>query len=82
MARYATMSRDAGARIIGGCCGTSPEHVAAMRHALDENPRGPAPTLEDVQRELGDISKGAQAQAGGEHTVQTRGSSRKRRPRQ
>jgi len=25
----------AGARIIGGCCGTTPEHVAAMRQALD-----------------------------------------------
>jgi homocysteine S-methyltransferase len=24
-----------GARIIGGCCGTTPEHIAAMRHALD-----------------------------------------------
>ncbi|MGD8840330.1 MAG: betaine--homocysteine S-methyltransferase, partial [Gammaproteobacteria bacterium] len=31
MARYAVMARDAGARIVGGCCGTSPEHVAAMR---------------------------------------------------
>jgi len=25
----------AGARIVGGCCGTTPEHVAAMRTALD-----------------------------------------------
>jgi len=25
----------AGARLIGGCCGTTPEHLAAMRHALD-----------------------------------------------
>lgn len=24
-----------GATIIGGCCGTTPEHIAAMRHALD-----------------------------------------------
>ena len=79
MARYATMARDAGARIVGGCCGTSPQHVAAMREALDQTPRGPAPSLEDVQRELGEISRGAQAQAGGEHTVKTRGSSRRRR---
>jgi methionine synthase / methylenetetrahydrofolate reductase (NADH) len=28
----------AGATIVGGCCGTTPEHVAAMRRALD----GPA----------------------------------------
>ncbi len=26
---------NAGARLIGGCCGTTPEHVAAMRQALD-----------------------------------------------
>ncbi len=25
----------AGARLIGGCCGTTPEHVAAMRQVLD-----------------------------------------------
>lgn len=24
-----------GAKIIGGCCGTTPEHIAAMRHALN-----------------------------------------------
>jgi len=81
MARYAVMARDAGARIVGGCCGTSPGHVAAMRQALDQNARGPAPTLEDVQRELGEVSRGALSQAGGEHTVQTRGSSRRRRRR-
>ena len=26
---------DEGARIIGGCCGTTPAHIAAMRAALD-----------------------------------------------
>ena len=81
MARYAVMARDAGARIIGGCCGTSPEHVAAMRRALDQTAPGPAPSIDDVQRELGDVSNGAKAQAGGEHVVQTRGSSRRRRRR-
>jgi methionine synthase I (cobalamin-dependent) len=79
MARYAVMARDAGARIVGGCCGTSPEHVAAMRQALDQTAPGPAPTLEDVQRELGEVSRGALTQAGGEHVVKTRGSSRRRR---
>ena len=81
MARYATMARDAGARIVGGCCGTSPGHVAAMRHALDNTAPGPVPTIEDIQRELGDVSKGAQAQSSGEHQVKTRGSSRRRRRR-
>ena len=81
MARYATMARDAGARIVGGCCGTSPEHVAAMRYALDNTAPGPVPTIDDVRRELGDVSKGAEAQADGQHQVQTRGSSRRRRRR-
>ena len=30
-----------GARLVGGCCGTTPEHVAAMRQALDREPRPP-----------------------------------------
>ncbi|HKJ50828.1 MAG TPA: betaine--homocysteine S-methyltransferase [Gammaproteobacteria bacterium] len=79
MARYAVMARDAGARIVGGCCGTSPEHVAAMRAALDSTPPGPVPGIEDVERELGGVSAGARAQASGEHKVKTRGSSRRRR---
>ncbi len=29
----------AGANVIGGCCGTTPEHIAAMRKALDANPQ-------------------------------------------
>ncbi len=33
---------EAGAVIIGGCCGTTPAHVAAMRHALDGRPSAPA----------------------------------------
>jgi 5-methyltetrahydrofolate--homocysteine methyltransferase len=81
MARYATMARDAGARIVGGCCGTSPEHVAAMRHALDSTAPGPVPSIDDVRRELGDVTKGAQAQADGQHQVQARGSSRRRKRR-
>src|SRR5204863_8602083 len=26
---------DAGAQIVGGCCGTTPEHIRAMRQAVD-----------------------------------------------
>ena len=35
MAHYAVFARDAGATIIGGCCGTTPEHIAAMVEALN-----------------------------------------------
>ena len=31
LAGYAKRFREAGANIIGGCCGTTPEHIAAMR---------------------------------------------------
>lgn len=37
-AEYAVSFRDAGATIVGGCCGTTPQHIAAMRHALDTAP--------------------------------------------
>jgi 5-methyltetrahydrofolate--homocysteine methyltransferase len=56
MADYAVMARDAGARIIGGCCGTTPDHLRAMRAALEERPRGPAPTLERIAAALGPFS--------------------------
>ena len=39
MAQYALHARDAGATIIGGCCGTTPEHIAAMVNALDSTPQ-------------------------------------------
>ena len=56
MANYAVLARDAGVRIIGGCCGTMPEHLTAMRHALETRPRGPRPTVKDIQAALGAFS--------------------------
>ena len=56
MGEYAVLARDAGARIIGGCCGTMPVHLAAMRKALEETPPGPRPTLDDVTAKLGGFS--------------------------
>ena len=56
MAEYAVLARDAGVRIIGGCCGTMPDHLAAMRAALESRPRGPRPTVEDIQSRLGAFS--------------------------
>ncbi len=35
MADYARRMLALGVRMIGGCCGSTPEHVAAMRRALD-----------------------------------------------
>ena len=36
---YALAFKDAGARIVGGCCGTTPDHIHAMREALDDPAR-------------------------------------------
>ncbi|HEX7621051.1 MAG TPA: bifunctional homocysteine S-methyltransferase/methylenetetrahydrofolate reductase, partial [Anaerolineales bacterium] len=35
---YALSFRAAGASIVGGCCGTTPAHIASMRKALDSSP--------------------------------------------
>ncbi len=36
---YALSFREAGACIVGGCCGTTPQHIAAMRKVLDTAPQ-------------------------------------------
>ncbi|RMF37278.1 MAG: betaine--homocysteine S-methyltransferase [Alphaproteobacteria bacterium] len=56
MADYAVLARDSGARIIGGCCGTTPAHLQAMRRALETVPPGPRPGLDEVARRLGGFS--------------------------
>jgi methionine synthase I (cobalamin-dependent) len=58
MAEYARLVRDAGARVIGGCCGTTPEHIRAMRDALAEHTPGERPTVEAVVARLGALSDG------------------------
>jgi len=48
MARYTTAAINAGARIVGGCCGTTPTHIAAMREAIDGHTPGERPTVETI----------------------------------
>ncbi|WP_432473413.1 betaine--homocysteine S-methyltransferase [Amphritea sp. HPY] len=69
MANYARMVADAGARIIGGCCGTTPTHIAAMREALDGYQAGDKPDLDTLEQALGAISTGAKAQLNGDLSV-------------
>ena len=66
MAEYARLSVDAGARIIGGCCGTTPAHLRIMREALEAHAPGGAPDLATIEAKLGAISSGASAQLRGE----------------
>ncbi len=56
MAEYACLARDCGAQIIGGCCGTTPEHLSAMRAALEAHTKGPRPSLETIAEALGGFS--------------------------
>ena len=55
MGTYACMARDAGARIIGGCCGTTAPHIKAMAEALAARPRAAAPTHEEIEKLLGPV---------------------------
>jgi 5-methyltetrahydrofolate--homocysteine methyltransferase len=68
MAEYARIALDAGARIIGGCCGTTPEHLRAMRQTLETHVRGPKPSIAAIEARLGALSAGATAQLRGEMT--------------
>jgi 5-methyltetrahydrofolate--homocysteine methyltransferase len=69
MASYACMSYDAGARIIGGCCGTSPVHLRAMYDALIKHEKSNTSiTLESIVEKLGEVSNGAKAQWEGQNS--------------
>ncbi len=57
MAAYARLARDAGARIIGGCCGTTAVHVRAMAEALAAGPKGGKPSVDEIEKALGPIPK-------------------------
>jgi 5-methyltetrahydrofolate--homocysteine methyltransferase len=56
MAKYAIMARNSGAKIIGGCCGTKPEHLLSMRASLENENLGNSPLLEQVELEIGPFS--------------------------
>ncbi len=56
MGQYAVMARNCGASIVGGCCGTMPEHLKVMREALDNTSKGSAPELAEIVSALGAFS--------------------------
>jgi 5-methyltetrahydrofolate--homocysteine methyltransferase len=56
MGHYATLARDCGATIIGGCCGTTPKHLQAMREASDNHTPGIQPKLKAITKALGEFS--------------------------
>ena len=66
MGRYAELAVDTGVRIIGGCCGTSPKHLAAMRHAIDAHVKAERPTFEAIVADVGPLQSPPPAAAEGE----------------
>src|SRR5207244_2174612 len=48
---FAAQARSLGAGVIGGCCGTTPAQIAAIRAAIDEN-RPPSQPLRVDERRL------------------------------
>jgi 5-methyltetrahydrofolate--homocysteine methyltransferase len=76
MAEYAVLARDAGATIIGGCCGTMPEHLRTMREALEARPRAERPALEVIAERLGGFSSASDG-TGDDEPVARRGGRRR-----
>jgi 5-methyltetrahydrofolate--homocysteine methyltransferase len=72
MAEYARLARDAGARIIGGCCGTSCEHLAAMRSALDDYTPRPRPTIEEIVDKIGPLRNKMASESGSDGSRERR----------
>jgi methionine synthase / methylenetetrahydrofolate reductase (NADH) len=60
MADYAGRMVDAGARLIGGCCGTTPQHIAAMRVVLDRR----RPARAETRRPTLTVAPVAEAERG------------------
>ena len=55
MADYVRLAIDGGATIIGGCCGTSCDHLVAMRAAMDTHIKAQPPTLDLIVSHIGPL---------------------------
>jgi len=73
MAKYARLALDAGARIIGGCCGTSPEHLRAMAESIAGYSQGPAPSVESIVATIGPLTNKAPSADGASSGRRRRG---------
>jgi 5-methyltetrahydrofolate--homocysteine methyltransferase len=76
MADYTGLAIDAGIKIIGGCCGTTFEHVAAMRAAIDNHQPGPVPSEAEIIEKLGAL---ASPPPSAEKSEKRRGTGRRKR---
>ena len=72
MSKYVQIAMNSGARIIGGCCGTSFDHVRAMRKAMDRHVVSKAPTLHEIEQKVGTMSEGSKSIFQGDDSKPTR----------
>ncbi|MDH3294039.1 MAG: homocysteine S-methyltransferase family protein, partial [Acidimicrobiia bacterium] len=63
MAAYAVRARDVGARLIGACCGSTPEHIKLMRRVLDGVE--PVPEVEEIAATTTLVAKPRSGRRGG-----------------
>lgn len=77
MGDYARLAVDAGAKIVGGCCGTSFVHLKAMRDAIDAHVKAERPTVEEVVARIGPMRNKMADQSGS--TGETSDARRERR---
>lgn len=75
MADYVRLAVDGGAKIIGGCCGTSFQHLAAMRKALDAHTKAERPTVAAIVERIGPMRN----KVATENTAETSEARRERR---
>lgn len=55
MAAYAVRARELGVQLIGGCCGSSCDHIAKMRAVLDGDE--PVPEVEEIEATTQAVAK-------------------------
>ncbi len=73
---YTKLAMDAGAKIIGGCCGTSCDHLAEMRKAIDTHNLEARPNIAEIESRIGPLVN-TQAKANDENSGRTRRSRRR-----
>ncbi len=52
---YTKLALDAGAKIIGGCCGTTCDHLKEMRVALDTHTPASRPNIAEIEARIGPL---------------------------
>jgi 5-methyltetrahydrofolate--homocysteine methyltransferase len=72
MASYAALAVASGARIVGGCCGTTPSHIAAMRASLDAALDHDRPSIDEIVASVGPLTNALPNATGGRERTRSR----------